>query len=101
MSLDCTISNSSIVVTTKNQFSSELNGETVILDKKSGVYYGLNSVGAMIWNLIQEPRKVNEIRDTILAKYKIESEQCDRDILALLQQLQTEGLIEVQDEATV
>ena len=99
MSLDSTISKSSIVLASKDNLSSELNGETIILDKKSGVYYGLNSVGAKIWNLIQEPKEVVEIRDAILAKYQIESERCESDILKLLEELAAEGLIEVQDEA--
>jgi hypothetical protein len=88
----------SIVVAAKEQVSSDLAGEAVILDFKSGVYYGLNEVGASIWNLIQEPRTVNEIRDAILAEYEVEPEQCDRDLFALLQQLEASGLIEVKNE---
>lgn len=71
------VSNCSRVVATKEQVSSVLAGEAVILDLKSGVYYGLNDVGARIWNLLQEPRKVDEIRDTLLAEYSVEPEQCD------------------------
>jgi hypothetical protein len=86
------------VVAAKEQVSSDLAGEAVILDLKSGVYYGLNPVGASIWNLIQEPRTINEVRDAILAQYEVEPEQCDRDIKALLEQLEAEGLIEVRNE---
>jgi hypothetical protein len=86
------------VVAAKEQVSSDLAGEAVILDLKSGVYYGLNSVGASIWNLIQEPRTINEVRDAILAQYEVEPEQCDRDIKALLEELEAEGLIEVRNE---
>ena len=88
----------SIVVAAKEQVSSDLAGEAVILDFKSGVYYGLNEVGASIWNLIQEPKTVNEIRDAILEEYEVEPEQCDRDLKAILQQLADEGLIEVRNE---
>jgi len=86
------------VVAAKEQVSSDLAGEAVILDLKSGVYYGLNSVGASIGNLIQEPRTINEVRDAILAQYEVEPEQCDRDIKALLEELEAEGLIEVRNE---
>jgi len=86
------------VVARQEQVSSDLAGETVILDLKSGVYYGLNSVGASIWNLIQEPKTVNEVREALLAKYKVEPEQCDRDLKALLEELEAEGLIEVHNE---
>jgi hypothetical protein len=64
------------------------------------VYYGLDAVGARIWSLIQEPRTVNEIRDILLEEYEVEPERCERDLLALLQKLADEGLIEVKDEAS-
>ena len=82
---------SSSVVATKKQISSDLVGGTVILDRKSGVYYGLNSVGASIWNLVHGPKTVNEIRDTILTAYFVESSQCDRMVLPLLQSLKSDG----------
>jgi hypothetical protein len=91
----------SIVVAAKEQVSSDLAGEAVILDVKSGMYYGLNEVGASIWNLIQEPKTVSEIRDAIVAEYEIEPEVCDRDLKALLQQLEASGLIEVRNETAV
>ena len=81
----------SSVVATKEQVSSELAGEAVILDRKSGVYYGLNCVGTSIWNLAQEPKSVNEIPDTLLTKYFVESSQCDRILKALLQALKSDG----------
>ncbi len=49
----------------------------------SGVYYGLNAVGASIWNLLQQPRTVSEIRDAILGEYEAEPQQCERDLLTL------------------
>ena len=81
----------SSVVATKKQISSALVGEAVILDRKSGVYNGLNSVGASIWNLVHGPKTVNEIRDTLLTAYFVESSQCDRIVLPLLQALKSDG----------
>jgi hypothetical protein len=88
----------STVVVAKEQISSNLDGEEVILNIQSGVYYGLNPVGASIWNLIQQPKTVSEIQDAILSKYEVEPEQCDRDLLVMLQEMEAEGLIEVSDE---
>ncbi|NET04900.1 MAG: lasso peptide biosynthesis PqqD family chaperone [Symploca sp. SIO2B6] len=89
------------VVAVKDQVSSDLEGESVILHLKSGTYYGLNDVGASIWNLIQEPKKVSELREAILEEYEVEPEQCEREILELLQQLAAKELIEVKNEAVV
>src|SRR5215204_1866478 len=91
-----TVSESSIVVAAEDQVSSDLGGEVAILDLKAGVYYGLDEVGARIWSLIQEPRTVNEIRDILLEEYEVDPESCERDLLALLQRLADEGIIEVE-----
>ncbi|MBE9038100.1 lasso peptide biosynthesis PqqD family chaperone [aff. Roholtiella sp. LEGE 12411] len=87
------------VVVAKEQISSDLAGEAVILNLKSGTYYGLNAVGASIWNLIQQSRTISEIQDALLAEYEVEPEQCDRELLVILQQLEEQGLIEVNHEA--
>lgn len=88
----------SSIVAAKDQVSSDLSGEAVVLNLKSGKYYGLNAVGARIWNLIQEPRTLNDIRNVIMEEYEVEPERCEREILNLLQELAAEGLIEVGDE---
>ena len=90
----------STVVAVKDQVSADLAGEAVILNLKSGVYYGLNEVGARIWQLLQEPRIVAAIRDTLLEEYEVDRDSCDRDLLAVLQELATAELIEVHHEAT-
>ena len=92
------ISIGSVVVAAKDQVSSDLGEEVVILNLKNGVYYGLDEVGARIWGLIQEPKAVEEIRDVLLDEYEVEVERCERDLLALLEELVADGLVEVGDE---
>ncbi len=87
----------SIIRAAKDQVSCNLAGESAILNIKSGVYYGLDSVGARIWELVQQPRSVNEVRETLLKEYDVEPQRCETDLLALLERLLAEGLIEVQD----
>jgi hypothetical protein len=91
-----TVSGHSTVVAARDQVSSDLGNEVAILDLKAGVYYGLDDVAARIWNLIREPRTVNEIRDILLEEYEVEPERCERDLLALLERLAAEGLIEAK-----
>ena len=92
-----TVSGDSTIMTAQDQVFADLEGEAVILNLKSGVYYSLDAVGAFIWNLIQEPKTVNDIRDAILAEYEVEIEHCERDLLALLEKLNAEGLVEIRD----
>ena len=90
---------SSIIVAAKGQVSTHLGGEAVILGLESGRYYSLNESGSMVWNMIQEPRPVAELRDAILDEYDVESDVCERDLVALLGELAQEGLISVNGDA--
>jgi hypothetical protein len=94
-----TLSLHSQVRAAPEQVSSDLAGETVILELGRGVYYGLADVGARVWELLREPRTVGEIRDIIVSEYEdVESERAGADLLSLLAEMQTRGLVEVRDE---
>lgn len=86
----------SVIVAASDQVSSELQeGEIAILNLKDGVYYGLNSVGSRIWNLIQTPKSVAELREVLLAEYDVDVEVCTRELMDLLDNLSNKKLIEV------
>jgi hypothetical protein len=76
--------------------SSDVHGEVVILDVEKGFYYGLEQVASRIWQLLQQPRKVLEIRDTIVAEYDVTPERCEQDLLEFLENLADTGLIECE-----
>ena len=83
-----------------HQVSSELSGETIMLSLKSGAYFGLDGVGARIWSLLQQPIEASEIEEVIIKEYDVEPERCERDLLALLQELEKEELIDVEDRTS-
>ncbi|PYO16907.1 MAG: PqqD family protein, partial [Gemmatimonadetes bacterium] len=49
---DGAIATSSVVVATKDQVSSDLAGEAIVLSLRTAMYYGLDQVGARIWELV-------------------------------------------------
>jgi len=93
----CTISLASVVSVSADQISCDLEGEAAILNLKSGTYYGLDEVGATIWNLVAQPTAVSAIRDALLERYDVDAERCERDLLTLLGELHEHGLIQVSD----
>jgi Coenzyme PQQ synthesis protein D (PqqD) len=95
-SMDRPLSVSSIVGATRDHVSCLLGDEAAILNLKNTVYYGLDPVGARVWDLVQQARSVGEIRDALLDEYEVQPEQCERDLLELLKQLREQGLIEVR-----
>jgi hypothetical protein len=88
------------VVAVPDQVSCDLNGDAAILHLASGVYYGLDPTGAFVWRLIQEPRKVAELRASLVARYDVEPDRAARDLDGLLADLTREGLIEVRHRPT-
>ena len=88
----------SVVVVVPEQLSCDLSGEAAILSLTSGTYYGLNAVGGRIWTLIREPQVVQGILERLLAEYDVEASRCETDLIALLQELTDEGLVEVKNE---
>jgi hypothetical protein len=93
-----TISLETIVVASKANVSCALGEEEAILDMRSGVYYGLDPVGAHVWKLLAQPRTVRDLRAAIMAEYRVESEECESDLVTLLEKLRAEGLIEIRSE---
>jgi Coenzyme PQQ synthesis protein D (PqqD) len=89
----------SIVKVADEQVSCDLAGEAVILHLKSAQYFGLNEVGARIWNLIQEPKTVGAVLDTVLEEYDVALNQLEGDLLALLEEMANKELIEVEESA--
>ena len=88
---------STSVVASREQVSCDVGEETVVLNLKDGVYYGLNPVAASVWKCIQQEKTVAEIRDTLVEEYEVDPDACTQDILVLLAQLVTWRLVETRD----
>ena len=69
--------------------------ENVILDLANGTYYGLDPVGARIWQLIGEGRTLEQICEATLAEYDATREDIERDVLTLVQKLAERQLVSV------
>ena len=89
------VSDTSRIVVAKDQISSNLGSEAAILNLKNGVYCGLDPVGTRIWKLIQTPTTVLRVRDSLLDEYQVEPGRCEADLLALLQKLADQQLVQI------
>lgn len=91
------VSPESVVVVSKDQMASDVAGETVILGLTAGRYYGVDAVGARVWQLIQTPTAFADVQRAIVSEYEVEPARCEADLLALLQKMADAGLVEVRD----
>lgn len=69
-------------------------GEGVaLLHLKNNVYYSLNSVGADIWELIQNPSSVEDISKYISEKFQIHKEVSRTDVERILSEFKKYNLL--------
>ncbi len=78
-----------------DQISSELAGEIVIMDVRKGVYHGVEGVSAFIWKQLAAPISVETICQRVMAEYDVEMSRCQEDVVALVQKLLDEGLVQL------
>ena len=53
------------IVRARDQISTKIDGEVVVLAMDSEEYLGLDDAGARVWDIIQDPKTVKEILDTL------------------------------------
>jgi hypothetical protein len=71
----------------------ELDGEAVVLNIDSGIYFGLDDVGTRMWMLMAELQTLAAVRDALAAEFDAPADQLARDLLAFVEQLQAKGLV--------
>ena len=84
----------------KEHLLSELNEEAVILSLKNGKYYGLNSVGFIVWTNVQEAATLSEIEAVVMNEYDVDEETCRCAVSSFLEEMLSEELIETVDDAS-
>ena len=83
------------LILSKDQMSCDLAGEAAIVNLKNGVYYGLDTVGARVWNLMREPVTLETILESLLDVYAVERATLEPDVRLFLHQLAEQGLVEI------
>ena len=79
----------------EGKISADLEGEEVILDMESGLYFGLNEVGQFVWKRLEEPCSFRTILDSMLSEYDVTEEICRSDLRSFLKGMAEAGLIQV------
>ncbi len=92
----CDITVHSIVSGNKEIVTAEMDGETVMMSVETGKYYNLGKMGSVIWGMLGNPITVESLVDTLLEKYKVEREQCEKEMLSFLNQTYKEGLLKLK-----
>src|SRR5215470_1616580 len=70
-----------------------IDGEAIIINLANGIYYSMDKVGGLIWEMIEGGRTLEEMVAMILARYDVSQEQVKTDIEQLVNELLQENLV--------
>jgi hypothetical protein len=73
--------------------------EVVILDLATGTYFGLDPVGARMWELMAEGKTLAEVCGVMLDEYEVAREELETDALRLADELAAQRLISAGSES--
>lgn len=73
----------------------ELDGEAVILNLGSGIYFGLDPIGTRMWQLIEQHGRLEAVLADLRDEYDAPPDTLARDLLRLAAELMAKGLLEV------
>ena len=86
----------STVVAAKEQISTQVDDEAALLNLRTGVYFGLDPMGAYIWQMLREPVKVKELTARLQNDYSnIDAEIVANDLRVFLERMLEAGLVEL------
>ena len=89
-------SESATVVVAADVLATAFGTEYVLLNLNNGTYYGLDTVGAEIWKLVQVPITVGDISRQLVEMFDVDRDRCLRDVTALVSELAHNGLVEIR-----
>lgn len=78
--------------------SKVMDGEAIMINLASGVYYSMDKVGGTIWEAIEQGRRLDQILECVRTAYDVSEEQARTDLENLVNQLLEENLIVLQEK---
>jgi hypothetical protein len=73
--------------------SKVIDGEAIIINLANGVYYSMDKVGALVWDLLQAGHTLEEIVVGVTGRYDVAREQAESNVQDLVQELVQENLV--------
>jgi hypothetical protein len=90
------VNSQSIVKRTPGLMSTRVENDTYILNPMRDQYTGLDEIGRRIWDLLESASRVDRLCDQVVHEYQGDAQQITSELFEFLNELETEGLLEVQ-----
>lgn len=90
-----TIKHDDVISQAAGFLASDMDGDKVMMSIESGKYFNLGEIGGRIWELIEQPKTIEQVVDALMLEYEIDKEQCETQVGAFIQSLYDNELIVV------
>ena len=74
-----------------------IDGEAIIINLASGIYYSMDKVGGLIWEMLVAQYSLEEVVTAITARYDVSWEQAQTDAERVAAELLQENLLMVSE----
>jgi hypothetical protein len=93
------------LVRSRSVVSRVVAGETLIVPVRGKVgdlasIYSFNETGSLIWKLLETPRTVSDLVESVAWEYSVERERAEKDVRQFVSDMVFVGLVEVPDSVT-
>lgn len=75
--------------------TSDIDGEKIMMNLDTGSYFTLNEIATHIWDLTEQPVRIEEVVKYLLGKYEIDEITCKEQVLGLVIELYKHQLITI------
>ena len=86
----------SVVTRTAGLMSTRVNNEIYVLNPVRDKYTGLDDIGLRVWDLLEATMRVESLCDQVAKEYRGDPQQIRADLMEFLNELDSEGLLDVQ-----
>jgi hypothetical protein len=76
--------------------AADMDGETVMMSFERGTYYGIGGIGSRIWELLEQPTKLDAIVAAICAEFDVSEQMCMADVKLFLRDMIENDLVIVE-----
>jgi hypothetical protein len=81
------------LVRSDEPFTAVVDGEVVMFSPAQGAYFGLDPVGTRVWELLEEPRTIDDVCTILTEEFAVDAKTCHDDVVALVEQLRDAELV--------
>jgi hypothetical protein len=88
-----TVTTAPVYARTADVIEADVGGEVVLLHTQSWQYFEFDNVGAAIWSLLSEPRSLDSLVESLIARFEVDRERCTQETKGFLDEMTAQGLV--------